>query len=105
MASDKAALLFDLDGTLVDTAPDLIAALNWCLTRDGFKAMEPVLARPAIGHGARAMIEQSLALQNIEVDAPGVERMHAAFLEHYAEHIADESQPFPGLHEALVGFQ
>lgn len=94
-------IAFDLDGTLIDTAPDLIATLNWVLTGDGYAAMDPVAARPAIGYGARVMIEKSLEDQNVALAKAEIDRMHAAFLSYYAEHIADESQPFPGLETAL----
>jgi len=94
-------IAFDLDGTLVDTAPDLISTLNWILTQDGFAAMDPLIARPTIGFGARAMIEQSLELQGVDAERTEIDRMHKAFLVYYEAHIADESQPFPGLEAAL----
>lgn len=94
-------IAFDLDGTLVETAPDLIGTLNWVLTQNGFSAMDHATARPTIGHGARAMIEQSLDLQKVSADKSDVDRMHASFLTYYGEHIADESYPFPGLDDAL----
>lgn len=94
-------IAFDLDGTLVDTAPDLIGTLNWVLTEGGYAAVDPVAARPAIGYGARVMIEKSLEGQNVALSKLDIDRMHAAFLSYYAEHIADESRPFPGLENTL----
>ena len=94
-------IAFDLDGTLVDTAPDLIKALNFVLTEDGFSAVDPVAARPTIGHGVRAMIERGLALQQAEAGEDRIDRIYSAFFEYYADHIADESRPFPGLLQSL----
>lgn len=94
-------IAFDLDGTLIDTAPDLIAALNWVLTEGGYAAVDPAAARPAIGYGARVMIEKSLQDQNVAPAKSDIDRMHAAFLSYYAAHIADGSRPFPGLENAL----
>lgn len=96
-------IAFDLDGTLVETAPDLIGTLNWVLTQNGYSAMDHAMARPTIGHGARAMIEQSLDLQKVSADKADIDRMHESFLTYYADHIADESHPYPGLHAALDG--
>ena len=56
-------IVFDLDGTLIDTAPDLIATLNIVLTRDGMAAVPFDAARPMIGGGARGMIERALAAE------------------------------------------
>jgi len=94
-------IAFDLDGTLIDTAPDLIAALNWVLTEREFSAVDPVAARPAIGYGARIMIENSLRDQNVTLAKSDIDAMHADFLTYYSAHIADGSRPFPGLEDAL----
>jgi phosphoglycolate phosphatase len=92
-------IIFDLDGTLVDTAPDLIDALNVVLLREGLPAVPYDIARGLIGHGARHMIAQGLAIAgrtNHDLD-----RMFADFVAHYGEHVADRSQPFPGVEAAL----
>ena len=94
-------IAFDLDGTLVDTAPDLISTLNWVLTGHGHAAIAPEIARPTIGFGARRMIEQSLGLQDVVIKTETIDTMFQAFLAYYAEHIADESRPFDGLTDAL----
>ena len=96
------AYLFDLDGTLVDTAPDLMAGLNVCLSEHGYAAVDEELTRRWVGHGAAKMIEQALIHQGSEQPSPGLARsMFDRFLEHYSSHIADESQPYPGVREAL----
>src|SRR5256886_6820682 len=94
-------VVFDLDGTLVDTAPDLIETLNVVFTRDGLPPVDYVAARDMIGGGARRMIESALKLQRRTLADAVVDRMFADFIATYAAHIADRSQPFPGLDAAL----
>jgi phosphoglycolate phosphatase len=92
-------IIFDLDGTLVDTAPDLIDTLNVILRRAGVPEVPYDIARSLIGHGARRMIEGGLASAGrTEGD---VDRMFADFIAYYADHVADRSQPFPGVQAAL----
>jgi len=94
-------VVFDLDGTLVDTAPDLIETLNVVFTRDGLPPLDYAAARDMIGGGARRMIENALKLQGRVLADSAVDRMFADFITRYAAHIADRSQPFPGLDAAL----
>jgi phosphoglycolate phosphatase len=94
-------VVFDLDGTLVDTAPDLIETLNVVFTRDGLPPLDYAAARDTIGGGARRMIESGLKLQGRMLADDVVDRMFADFIAHYAVHVADRSQPFPGLDAAL----
>ena len=93
-----ATIVFDLDGTLVDTAPDLTNALNDALTRRGHAAAPLETIRACVGHGARVMIEQALRRTRAEED---VDQMLAEFLLHYEANIAAESRPFPGAVAAL----
>jgi len=93
-------IVFDLDGTLVDTAPDLIATLEALFVREGLPAPDGEL-RNMIGGGARRLIERALERKNVKTSADGVERLYAGFIEHYTAHIADRSRPFPGLEPAL----
>jgi phosphoglycolate phosphatase len=94
-------VVFDLDGTLVDTAPDLIETLNVVFTRDGLPPLDYAAARDMIGGGARRMIESALKLQGRGLTEGVVDRLFADFIVHYGAHIADRSQPFPGLDAAL----
>jgi phosphoglycolate phosphatase len=102
-------IVFDLDGTLVDTAPDLIATLNTILAREGLPAVDFATARNMVGGGARHMIERGLAAapslssraSGKEWGAADVERLCGQFIDHYAAHIADHSRPFPGVEAAL----
>jgi phosphoglycolate phosphatase len=94
-------VVFDLDGTLVDTAPDLIETLNVVLAREGLTPVGYEEARNMIGGGARRMIESGLQYRGHTLSAGEVDRMLTAFITYYAAHIADHSRAFPGLDAAL----
>ncbi len=94
-------LVFDLDGTLVDTAPDLAQTLNAVLTRNSFEPVHYDQARTMIGGGARFMLDRALQSQDVNVESADLDRMFDAFVEHYSANIADASRPFPGLSNAL----
>ena len=94
-------IVFDLDGTLVDTAPDLISALNFVLDREGLAPVPLHAARNLIGAGARRLIERALELEGRHASPQDIARLTADFIEYYAEHIAEASRPFEGLESAL----
>jgi phosphoglycolate phosphatase len=100
MASQP-TVVFDLDGTLVDTAPDLINALNVILDREGLPPVALHAARNMIGAGARKLIERGLELEGRTVSLSELSRLTSDFIAYYAEHIADASKPFDGLEQAL----
>lgn len=93
-----ATFVFDLDGTLVDTAPDLTNALNDVLVRRGYTPVALASVRAAVGRGARVMIETALRRAGAKDD---IEEMLAEFLVHYEANIAAESRPYPGTVAAL----
>jgi phosphoglycolate phosphatase len=94
-------IIFDLDGTLVDTAPDLVDALNFVFGREGLPPLDGHAARALIGGGARRMIENALTAVGRLGNNADLDHMFDAFITHYADHIADRSRPFPGLGAAL----
>jgi phosphoglycolate phosphatase len=94
-------IVFDLDGTLVDTAPDLIDTLNVVFAREGLPPVAYDTARNLIGGGARAMITRGLQAEGRDIAPAKLEQMFADFIAYYSEHVADRSQPFPGLIDAL----
>src|ERR1700741_820130 len=100
-ASASPTIVFDLDGTLVDTAPDLINALNFVLDREGLPPVPLASARNMIGAGARKLIERGLEVEGRAVSVGELDRMTRVFIDYYAEHIADKSRPFDGLEAAL----
>lgn len=94
-------IAFDLDGTLVDTAPDLIGALNHILVREKMSPLPLDSARNLIGAGARRLLERGLEVENRQVTPEEMTKLTEDFIAYYADHIADESRPFEGLEAAL----
>jgi phosphoglycolate phosphatase len=94
-------IVFDLDGTLVDTAPDLVATLNAVLAREGYGSVAYAEARTMIGGGARHMLARALGRHGGAVKPAEIDRLFADFIPHYAAHIADHSRSFPGVEPAL----
>jgi phosphoglycolate phosphatase len=94
-------IVFDLDGTLVDTAPDLITSLNYVLDHEGLPPVPLANARNMIGAGARRLIERGLEADGRQVGGDDIARMTTAFIDYYADHIAVSSRPFEGLEDAL----
>jgi phosphoglycolate phosphatase len=95
-----ATVVFDLDGTLVDTAPDLCAALNHALAALGRPGVPAEDVRHMVGHGARKLLERGLATSGAVTPAI-IEAGVPHFLDFYAAHIADGSRPFDGVEAAL----
>jgi phosphoglycolate phosphatase len=91
---------FDLDGTLVDTAADLTAAVNHALSLIDRAPLSEAEVRPMIGLGAKHMLEQGLRATGGTEDGL-VERLYPDLLRYYEAHIAVHSRPFPGLTAAL----
>jgi phosphoglycolate phosphatase len=94
-------IVFDLDGTLIDTAPDLVNTLNVVFAREGIPQVDYDAARNMIGGGARAMIARGIEAEGRVLVPAKLEQLVADFIEHYGAHIAVRSQPFPGLVNAL----
>jgi phosphoglycolate phosphatase len=94
-------VVFDLDGTLVDSAPDLVATLNVVFARIGLPSIAYAEARNMVGGGARKMIERGLAAEGRHLATAELDRLVRDFIEHYAAHIAERSRPFAGLEAAL----
>jgi len=101
MPRSPLAILFDLDGTLVDTAPDLLASLNAVLTRVGHRPVVPRELRSMVGHGVKALFERAFRETGTPVSAEQLAQYGAAFIAHYRANIARESRPFPGVPETL----
>src|SRR5437870_390918 len=96
-----ATVVFDLDGTLVDTAPDLVDTLNVVFAHEGLPLVPFATARNLIGGGARRMIERGLQAEGRSYTPTEIDRLFARFIDYYAAHIADRSRPFPALEAAL----
>lgn len=96
MHKNGTAILFDLDGTLVDTAPDLIGTLNQILLEEGCAPAPEASIRPIISLGARAMLARGLELAGRKEKTRQVDDLVQRFLSIYGENIARHSRPFPG---------
>ncbi|MDH7788814.1 phosphoglycolate phosphatase [Ochrobactrum sp. 19YEA23] len=105
VASAKPIIVFDLDGTLVDTAPDLLDSLNHCLSISGLKAADRAALRRFVGQGGRTMIERAFAAQQTQIDETRLDRLVEEFREHYADNMPGHSTFYPGVLEALDRFQ
>lgn len=95
------ALIFDLDGTLVDTAPDLMAATNYALSLVSRPPIAEKKFRHLVGHGALQLIKSGLAETGGAVSDSEVKRLYGEFLHFYSENISRHSNLFPGVIELL----
>ncbi|WP_420141001.1 phosphoglycolate phosphatase [Sphingomonas sp.] len=97
-------VIFDLDGTLADTAPDLTAALNHALVALGRPAVPAEDVRHMVGHGARALLRNGLAATG-EVNEALIDQGFPIFLAYYQTHIADSTNAFEGVETALSALE
>lgn len=100
-ALDAGCVIFDLDGTLVDTAPDLLATLNVLMADLGRRPLDLSEIREAIGHGARSMISNGAKMTGTAISDQQIEQLFHHYLAHYSRNIANKSAPFPGAIEVL----
>ncbi len=91
-------VLFDLDGTLLDTAPDLAAALNQLLHERGREALPFEQIRPVVSHGAIAMLRLAF---DVQPGHPDYAQLRQRFLDLYLTDIAAQTRLFPGMRETL----
>ena len=101
MTASAPILVFDLDGTLADTAPDLVATLNTLLLRENLPRLKIETARPFVGAGARGLLERGFAAAGATLREPGASALLGDFLQLYEAHIADETRLFPGAERSL----
>jgi phosphoglycolate phosphatase len=94
-------IVFDLDGCLVDSAPDLVGALNALLVEEGHEALPLGQGRLMVGRGARALVAQGFETRGAAPDQAALDALTARFLTLYAGRIALETRPYPGCIEAL----
>jgi phosphoglycolate phosphatase len=101
----KPIIVFDLDGTLVDTAPDLLDSLNHCLGTGGVALADAAAFHQYVGQGGRVMIERAYAAQQKTLAVEEHNRLLSLFLEHYGANIPGKSRPYPGVLAALDRFE
>ena len=91
------AVLFDLDGTIADTALDLAATLNHLLITSGRNEIHHDRVRNMVGEGARALIIKGFEYNNEELTDQEVEVLHDEYINYYRSHIADKTVLFPNV--------
>ncbi len=95
------AIIFDLDGTLVDTAPDLINTLNHILAQENHPPAPETQMRTMISEGARAMLNKGFELAGDKKNADQLDELTRRFIRHYGENICRQSRPFTGVIDSL----
>ena len=97
-------VIFDLDGTLIDTIADLGTATNAALAAKGLPQHEPEAFRGMVGHGVRNLVKQAMP-EPMREDDQAVDALLKIFLAYYIEHLDDQSRPYPGIPELLADLQ
>ena len=101
MSDRPPVAVFDLDGTLAETAGDLIGTLNVILAREGLAPLPVERARDLLGAGARALIQRGFSAEGVALEPARLERLFEDFLVYYGAHLTDHSHLFPGVGAAL----
>ncbi|THF54132.1 HAD family hydrolase [Allorhizobium terrae] len=101
----KPTIVFDLDGTLIDTAADLVASLNYTIAAAGLDPVGTDDLNHLVGHGARVMIERAFALRDRPLTEDELSPLLDRFIAHYQANMPGESQPYPGLIDTLDRFE
>jgi phosphoglycolate phosphatase len=100
----RPTIVFDLDGTLVDTAPDLLASLNHCLDSVDLPVVDERDIRRYVGFGSRTMIERAYEAHGRHLREGELDALQELFLRHYEDGMPGLSKPFPGVEDALARF-
>lgn len=98
-------IVFDLDGTLIDTAPDLLDSLNHVITAEGLDPVSTTDLRSHVGHGARAMLRRAYKAQDRALPEARLERLVDIFIEHYTANMPGRSRPFEGAVACMDRFE
>ena len=103
MFAEKKLVIFDFDGTLIDSVPDLAAAVNQMLKTLGYKEQKESLIREWIGNGAKMLVRRALLYVKPEerLDNETLQEALAIFLDHYKEHMCDATYLYPNAQETL----
>lgn len=94
-------IIFDLDGTLVDSSVDIANAMNYAIAPYGLDEISVERAKQMVGEGVTRLIEKMVAEERAEIRPAVLER----FIQYYSDHLADFTLPYPGVVEALEGLQ
>ena len=105
MADWPKAVIFDLDGTLVDSAPDIAAALNVLLRREGIAPFDLVTVTGFIGHGIRRLVERAYAAREQPLSGDALTEKVATFQAIYIDAVAERTRPYPGALELVAALR
>lgn len=105
MTPSRTALVFDLDGTLIDSAPDLHRCLNAVLAEQGRKGVSLADIRAMVGDGAAKLVERGFADTGVPVDPAALPGLVQCFLQHYSAGRHALTQAFPGVVETLTALR
>ncbi|MCX8999836.1 phosphoglycolate phosphatase [Rhizobiaceae bacterium BDR2-2] len=94
-------VIFDLDGTLVDTSPDLVASLNHTITAEGLEPVTYEDLTHLVGQGVHMMIRRAYAMHERDLDDATLARLFDRFMAFYLDTMPGDSHPYPGVVEAL----
>jgi phosphoglycolate phosphatase len=97
----KPTFIFDLDGTLIDTAPDLLDALNLLMTRHGRRKIDPAEMCHLVGRGAKVLIEKAFSETGASAAPDRIDRLCEEYIDLYGTRVAEKSRPYPGVVETL----
>lgn len=97
-------IVFDLDGTLVETAPDLLDSLNHCLRMLSLDEVDPGEIRRYVGFGGRVMIERACVAHGRRLNQEELDKVFEVFLEHYSQNMPGKSEAFPGVIDSIKAF-
>lgn len=95
-------VVFDLDGTLIDTAADLVASLNHTIAAADLAPVEADDLNHLVGHGAKVMIERAFSLRGRSISEEEFQPLLERFIDHYKSQMPGQSQSYPGLDGALT---
>jgi phosphoglycolate phosphatase len=104
MTTPAPTIVYDLDGTLADTAEDLVGTLNWLLGREGLAPLRVESAGSLVGAGARTLIARGFAASGRTLDAAEIEALFLDYLRYYGENILVRTRLYPGVEAALAAF-
>ncbi|MBL8583430.1 MAG: HAD hydrolase-like protein, partial [Rhizobiaceae bacterium] len=97
------AILFDLDGTLIDSAPDIHAAVDELLVANGFAPLPFGRVKAMIGHGTRKLVERAFAAVGVTLDEAGLDARYEQMMPIYNRHVIDLTRLLPGVEDTLGG--
>lgn len=101
MRDERGTVIFDLDGTLVDSAPDLADALDTLLFERGLEPLGLDHVRGLIGHGVAELVRKGLAQRGVRLADEDQSQAVQRFLQHYTKHLSRRSRPYPGVVSGL----